>query len=149
MKKSCSTQLRGGHDARSGEFSRWSCHMRIPRICSLLALVVTSASLGYGQGVATGDLHVILTDPQGQPVANASVSARDQSKGTERVASGNGQGEYSILALPPSRYNAIVNAQGFGKQTSDVVITAGASAELAIKVQLREASESVKASSAA
>ena len=120
--------------------------MRIPKI-SLLALVVTSASLVYGQGVATGDLHVTVKDPQDQPIANASVSARDQAKGTERVASGNGLGEYSIFALSPSRYSVIVNAQGFAKQTSDVVINVGASAEISIKLKVGQASDTVSVSS--
>src|ERR1700730_7157737 len=105
--------------------------MRIPKIVVSVALVLILASLVYGQGVATGDLHVAVKAPQGQPVANATVIARDQAKGIERPASGNGQGEYSISGLPPASYTVTVSAAGFTKATaSDVGITVGGSVAL-------------------
>src|SRR5579862_2559427 len=89
----------------------------------LSAAFILTASL-YGQGVSTGDLRVTVTDPQGQPVANANVTARDGAKGIERAATGNGEGQYSFLALPPGSYVVTVNAQGFGKANApNVVIT--------------------------
>jgi hypothetical protein len=115
----------------------------------LSAAFILTASL-YGQGVSTGDLRVTVTDPQGQPVANANVIARDGAKGIERAATGNGEGQYSFLALPPGSYVVTVNAQGFGKANApNVVITVGGSLELPISLTLASTTETVEVNSAA
>src|SRR5260370_22065989 len=119
--------------ASSREFSRWRSYMRIPRICLLLALVLAITSLVYGQGVASGDLHVTVKDPQGNLVSNATVTVRDEAKGIERPAASNGLGGYSAQALPPASYTVTVNASGFAAATAPgVVITIGGDEELPI-----------------
>ena len=89
--------------------------MRTLRICLLTLIAALSTSIAFGQGVATGDLHVTVKDPTGTAVASASVTVRDDAKGIERPAAGNGQGEYSALALPPGSYTVSVDAKGFAK----------------------------------
>ncbi len=124
--------------------------MRTLRLLLTLSAALTLASSLYGQGVATGDLRVTVTDPQGQSVASASVSARNGGKGIERAATGNGQGQYSFLSLPPGSYVVTVNAQGFAKASApDVVITVGGSLELPISLTLASTKEVVEVSSAA
>jgi len=124
--------------------------MRIPRICSFVALAVIYCSAAYGQGIASGDLHVTVRDPKGSFVPNATVRARDEAKGTEHNASGNAAGEYSVLALPPASYSVTVSAPGFATATaSHVVITVGGSAELPISLKVASTSESVEVSSEA
>ena len=75
--------------------------MRTLRLC-LVSLVVLLPSFFYGQGVATGDLHVTVKDPQGSLVTSATVTVRDEAKGIERSAASNGSGGYSAQALPPA-----------------------------------------------
>ena len=88
-------------------------------------------NLSFAQGVATGDLHVIVKDPKGSVVTNATVTARDQAQAFERSTSANTDGEYRIVALPPGQYSVTVEAPGFSKaQANDVAITVGQSAEL-------------------
>ena len=124
--------------------------MRTLKLFLLLSSAIILTSPLFGQGVSTGDLRVSVTDPQGQPVANASVSARNGAKGIERVASGNGEGQYSFLSLPPGSYVVTVNAQGFSKASApDVVITVGGSLELPISLTLASTTETVEVSSAA
>jgi hypothetical protein len=124
--------------------------MRTLNLFPLLLSAIILTSPLFGQGVSTGDLRVTVTDPQGQPVANATVSARNGAKGIERVASGNGEGQYSFLLLPPGSYVVTVNAQGFGKASApDVVITVGGSLELPISLTLASTTETVEVSSAA
>src|ERR1700690_1165096 len=109
--------------------------MRITKIFLLAFLMVLSASLVYGQGVATGDLHVTVKDPQGNLVTNATVTVRDEAKGIERPAASNGAGEYSAQTLPPASYTVTVNAPGFATKTATgVVITVGGVEELPIKL---------------
>ncbi len=90
--------------------------MRIPRIILLASLVIFFASLVYGQGVATGDLHVSVKDPQGNLVTNATVTVRDEAKGIERPAASNGAGEYSAQTLPPASYTVTVNCAGIRRR---------------------------------
>ena len=124
--------------------------MRTLKPILLLASAVLLTCSLFGQGVSTGDLRVTVTDPQGQPVANASVSARDGAKGIERVASGDGGGQYSFLLLPPGSYIVTVNAQGFARASApDVVITVGDSLELPVSLTLASTTETVEVSSAA
>jgi hypothetical protein len=124
--------------------------MRNLRICSLVALAIIFCSTAYGQGVASGDLHVTVRDPKGSFVPNATVRALDEAKGTEHTASGNAVGEYSVLALPPASYSVTVSAPGFATATaSHVVITVGGSAELPISLKVASTSETVEVSSEA
>src|SRR5438477_8639574 len=96
-----------------GEFSRRRSFMRTLRLCLLLSLVVLLPSFFFGQGVATGDLHVTVKDPQGSLVTSATVIVRDEAKGIERAAATNGAGGYSAQALPPASYTVSVRAAGF------------------------------------
>lgn len=124
--------------------------MRILKTLTAVVLAVVFSSLAYGQGVASGDLHVTVRDPKGSLVANASVRVRDEAKGIEHVASANSAGVYSALALPPSSYMVIATAPGFATTSaSHVVITVGSSEELPIVLSVAATTETVEVSSEA
>jgi hypothetical protein len=102
-------------------------------LCFLLLSVV---ALGQG-GVATGDLHVIVKDPKGSLVTNATVTVRDAAKGLERSATSDGQGGYGARLLPPGTYSVIVEAPGFAHvENTGVTITVGELAELQVALSL-------------
>ena len=123
--------------------------MRFPKIFLILMSAVGMSAALYGQGVATGDLHVMVTDPQGKAVADAKVTASNANQGIERAASSNGEGEYSFLSLPPGSYVVTVNEQGFAKASATgVVITVGGSLELPIVLSVARTEETVEVSSA-
>ncbi len=124
--------------------------MRTLKLFLLLSSAIIFTSPLFGQGVASGNLRVTVTDPQGQAVANATVTARNGAKGIERLASGNGEGQYSFLSLPPGSYVVTVNAQGFAKASApDVVITVGGSMELPVSLSLASTKDVVDVPSAA
>ena len=107
--------------------------MRILRFCFFLFPGLIFVPLVYGQGISTGDLHVMVVDPQRKPVASARVVASDVTNGIERVASGTGEGRYSLRGLPPGAYVVTVNAPQFVKATlSNVLVTVGGSIELPV-----------------
>lgn len=125
-------------------------YMRIQRLCLVIGVALMLASLALGQGVATGDLHILVKDPQGQAVANATVVVRDQAKGAQREASANGVGGYDLLALPPASYAVTVTAAGFATLTAnDVVVTVGGSATLPVTLSIQGTKETVTVSSEA
>jgi len=121
--------------------------MRILKISLFVPLVIGLAAAAYAQGVASGDLRVVVKDPQGSPVAGATVVARDQAKGIERQASGNGVGEYTFQALAPATYTITVKAQGFATATAPgITVTVGGSAELPVTLSIASSAETVEVS---
>jgi hypothetical protein len=124
--------------------------MVVRKLVSVLCLVVMLAALGFAQGASTGDLHITVKDPKGGLVTNASVTARDETKGLERASSQNGDGQYQILLLPPGQYRVIVQAPGFGAATvKQVAITVGQQAEIPITLSVAGTQEVIDVSSAA
>ncbi len=114
-------------------------------------LVVLVSSIAFGQGgVATGDLHITVKDPNGSFVANAKVTVSDAAKGLERTATGDTQGGYSARLLPPGTYTVVVEAPGFGKvEAKEVSIPVGGLVELPVALALASGKEVVEVSSQA
>jgi len=124
--------------------------MTMRKLVSLIVLMLALSAFGFAQGAATGDLHVTVKDPKGSVVTDATVTVRDLAKGLERAGTGNGQGEYGILLLPPGTYQVTVEAAGFAKAKVDnVAITVGQSADLPIVLGLAGAQEVVNVSAGA
>lgn len=117
---------------------------------AVLSIWLLCASIALAQSVATGDLHATVKDPSGKLVTNAKVVASDAAKGLERVGSGNGQGEYRVLALPPGTYKVTVEAVGFARvEMEKVDITVGQVVELPVTLSLAGTKEIVNVTSAA
>jgi len=124
--------------------------MRIQRLCLVVGFALLFPSLALAQGVATGDLHILVKDPQGQAVTNATVLVRDQAKGVQREASANGSGSYDLVALPPASYAVTVTAAGFAPLTAnDITVTVGGSATLPVTLAIQGTKETVTVSSEA
>jgi hypothetical protein len=104
----------------------------------------------YAQGVATGDLRVMVKDPKGEVVTNATVTVRDVAKGVERTGTGDGRGAYSIPLLPPGTYAVTVEAPGFAKaEAANVGVTVGGLVELPINLTIAGGKELVEVSAQA
>ena len=125
--------------------------IRMLRSVSGCFFFLVLAALGFGQGgSATGDLHVTVKDPRGNLVANATVTVRDEAKGLERTATGDGQGGYSAHLLPPGTYAVTIDAAGFsGILSTGVVITVGGLVELPVTLAVATGKEVVEVSSQA
>jgi hypothetical protein len=124
--------------------------MTMRKLVPLTVLMLALTTFGFAQGASTGDLHLTVKDPKGSLVTNAAVMARDQGKGLGRAGTGNGQGEYRILLLPPGTYQVTVDAAGFAKATvENVSITVGQVADLPIELAVAGTQEVVNVSSSA
>jgi hypothetical protein len=117
-------------------------------IKAVSALLLLSSAIAWAQGgAATGDLHVIVKDPQGQALTTARVIVRDVAKGVERVATSDGQGGYSAQLLPPGTYSVRVSAGGFGTiENTGVAVTVGGLVELPVTLQVSGKTEIVDVS---
>ncbi|HEX4536787.1 MAG TPA: carboxypeptidase-like regulatory domain-containing protein, partial [Candidatus Acidoferrum sp.] len=63
--------------------------------------------------VAGATLSGLVTDDQGGPVANATVSVKNAGTGVAREVSSNSDGIYSAPNLLPGEYEVTVTATGF------------------------------------
>jgi outer membrane receptor protein involved in Fe transport len=124
--------------------------MNLQKTISFAISLLLLSSVAFAQGSATGDLHVMVKDPNGGMVTNATVVAREEAKGLERSTNVNAQGEYRILALPPGNYTVTVDAPGFAKTTAEhVTITVGQMAELPVALTIAGGREVVEVNSQA
>src|SRR5437899_7672720 len=124
--------------------------MNLRKTVSLAISLLLLSTVAFAQGSATGDLHVIVKDPNGGMVTNATVAAREEAKGLERSTNVNAQGEYRIVALPPGNYTVTVDAPGFAKTTAEhVSITVGQMAELPVALTIAGGREVVEVNSQA
>src|SRR5580698_6705488 len=113
-------------ESRTGENS-----MTTRKLVSLAVFMLLLTGFGFGQGVATGDLHITVNDPHGNLVTNATVTVRDLARGLERTTTANTNGEYRVVLLLPGNYTVVAQAPGFANaEVQNVAITVGGVAEL-------------------
>ena len=124
--------------------------MTIRKLVSLAVVILLLTGFGFGQGVATGDLHVTVKDPSGNLVTSATVTVRDQAKGLERATTTNIDGQYRIVLLPPGTYSVVVQAKGFANaEAQNVTITVGGVADLPVSLAVEGTQVTVNVSGTA
>jgi hypothetical protein len=74
---------------------------------NLLLVTAASAQSVYGSLFGT------VTDSTGAAVPNATITVKDEAKGTVVTATSNGSGDYSVPHLIPDTYDLKVAAKGF------------------------------------
>ncbi len=104
-------------------------------------------SLTASAQVNTADLGGQVLDPQGLAVAGAKVTVKNLATGATRTAASNDSGRYSIVGLPPGRYELTLEAQGLAKLVNpEIVLTIGQSAEFDAHMKLQAGAETVTVS---
>ena len=93
---------------------------RLLTVCLFLLQTVAMAQ------VATTSLRGTVYDGKGAVISGAAVTIVNPATGFTRTANSDSQGNYQFLELPPSTYDATVNAEGFGllKQPGLVLLVA-------------------------
>jgi len=102
----------------------------------LAVMLFASVSASYAQQVF-GSIYGTVTDANGGGVPNAKVTITDQNKGTSFDLLTDASGNYNKGQLIPDGYKVTVEAAGFSKTTSDVIIVQVDSAQkydVALKV---------------
>lgn len=108
-----------------------------------LFLMCSLALTAFGQST-TGSLSGSINDPSGAVVSGATVTAVNSATGAERSAESSGTGTFDFQALQPGRYTVTVEAKGFRKAVvREVVVSVGSNAEVAIPLEIGQASETV------
>lgn len=80
-----------------------------------------TVNFAFGQGT-TGQISGTVTDPNGALVQGANVKLTNSETNLSRDTVSNQDGAFSFQLLPPARYMLEINAQGFAKYRSEVVV---------------------------
>lgn len=123
--------------------------MRQPRLFdhlirfSIFALaIMLLASTAPGQS-DTGSIAGTIKDQNGGIVPGASVTAKNQHTGEERMGTSNTDGTFSIPALKASAYTVTATATGLGATVKDVEVNVGRETNLNIGMKLGDVTASV------
>jgi hypothetical protein len=83
----------------------------------ILFALLTSASALAQSGRFTGQ----VTDQEGGAIPGATVQVVNQTTLVKRETKTDGAGAYAVPSLPPGQYQVIVEAEGFGRRSSEIV----------------------------
>src|SRR3954451_18060538 len=86
------------------------------RVCLFSAIFVTSSLAQFEQGAIVGQVN----DPQGAPIAGATVQIRSSTTNVSREVTTSASGEYNSLPLPPGVYIVTVRQHGFRDKAIEV-----------------------------
>ena len=81
------------------------------------------AATTFAQSLDTVTIAGRITDPNGQSVAGATVTATQVETGTERTATTDDDGRYQIVQLQPGTYNVKSTGGGFGTSEKQGLVT--------------------------
>jgi len=105
------------------------CVSSVVSLLFLFIAVCISAPAAKSQAI-NATLSGRITDTSGGTVSKARVTIISTATGFTRTAQSSETGEYTIPALPAGEYTVSVEFTGFGKQSKNVILQVGQSAEL-------------------
>ncbi len=119
------------------------------RLCLLISVCVPF-SIGVFAQSDNGTINGSVMDPSGAVVPNATVTVKNQATGSERSATANEAGVYSITNIPPGGYTVTVVASGFKRfESTNNKLDPSSTLEVNATLQLGSATETVEVSAAA
>ena len=90
---------------------------------SIVSLVLFAmCAIAFGQGTTTGAIGGVVTNPNKEVVAGASVAVKNTGTGKEDTVSTDEQGRFKVTNLDPGTYSITINASGFSAFTQERVI---------------------------
>src|ERR1700688_5229360 len=106
-----------------------SCAFLAVSLAFSLMLICIAAPKANGQAI-TATLSGRILDTSGGSVSKARVTIASAATGFARTVQSSDAGEYTIPAWPAGEYTVSVEIAGFGKQSKNVILQVGQSAEL-------------------
>jgi Carboxypeptidase regulatory-like domain len=110
-----------------------------------LLLAIAACSALFAQAPGTGAISGVVFDPSGRVVANAAITATDESTHASRVVLSEAQGVFRVTLLPPGRYTISVKSSGFAEQISkSIPVTVSETTSIVVNLPLAAANASVE-----
>lgn len=101
-----------------------------PALCAIGILTLWTGSMAPLHAQAAGSTLSGTITASGTAVANAKVTAKNNTTGQTAEAQTDSAGLYTITNLPPGDYAVSVTAEGMSEQTGNVTLAAGAPQKL-------------------
>jgi hypothetical protein len=111
-----------------------------------LALLVSTPTRAQVVGATVSGT---ITDPRGDSVPNAKVSAKNLATSVTTTTTSNTTGAFSIANLNPADYEVSASATGFSTAVTKVTLTVGAKQELNFALKVGQVTEFVEVTGAA
>ncbi|HWY57446.1 MAG TPA: carboxypeptidase regulatory-like domain-containing protein [Terriglobales bacterium] len=128
-----------------------TCHFRsmfgrnrFTWLLAVLALTGTLAVQMVGQSSVTGDIAGTVTDPSGAVVSGAKVSAKSTTTDVTQTTTTNAGGSFRLPLLKPGTYRLTVTQNGFRTASETVEVAVSAVANVSIKLDVGQTSETVE-----
>src|SRR5687767_11886584 len=83
-------------------------------------IVILSFSVAVQAQTGLSSVRGLVTDPQGQAVAGATVNLTNTERNFTRTQTTNDEGAYIFSAVPPGTYRLEAESQGFKKAVAEV-----------------------------
>lgn len=120
---------------------------KFTRFLAVGILLLFASVAGFAQ--TTGSLSGTVQDPNGAPVAGASVTVKKMDTGEQRNVTTNERGAFSFDIVNPGVYMVTVETKGFKKSVAnDVIVSVSKETQLGISLEIGVATETVTVSSA-
>ncbi|HZT32562.1 MAG TPA: carboxypeptidase regulatory-like domain-containing protein [Bryobacteraceae bacterium] len=114
------------------------------------AAVIAGHEAAFGQAVAGGQIHGVVTDPSGSAVVGAQVTAEQGNSGLHRSTLSGGDGGFVLPNLPVGPYSLQVAAKGFSNyRQAGIVIQVGDNLAVNVSLKVGAVSEAVEVSAGA
>lgn len=108
----------------------WFLAVCIVCLCAFSNFAIAQANAQ----AATASISGTVKDPTGQPIAFATISAKNDATGTTTEAHSDTSGAFTIANLPPGEYDLSIAASGFAGQTTKLTVDSGTPPPLSIQM---------------
>ncbi|HEX8494198.1 MAG TPA: TonB-dependent receptor [Pyrinomonadaceae bacterium] len=119
--------------------------MRLFTVSLLILCLSLFTMSAFAQSSTTGSIEGMVTDPDGRPVPNATVTVSGSNLISPQTAQTDDEGRYRVLNLPPGRYTVVVGATaGFQETTrNDVEVNLSKTSSADVQVGIAGTTASV------
>src|ERR1041385_3875177 len=108
---------------------------KIVRVCFVTLLVLALSAVAFAQSTTTGAIGGVVTNPNKEVVAGATVSVKNVGTNKEDSATTDDTGRFKVANLQPGAYAVTVNSSGFSPMTSEnVVVEVGRETSLEVSL---------------
>ncbi len=115
-------------------------------LASILVLLLSTPTRAQVVGATVSGS---ITDPRGDAIPNAKVSAKNLATGVSTTTTTNATGAFSIANLNPADYEISANAAGFSTAVTKVTLTVGAKQEVNLALKVGQVTQIVEVTGAA
>ncbi len=95
------------------------------KLSFVLSFILGMSAIAFGQSTVAGAIGGVVTNPNKEVIANASVTVRNTETNKEDTATTDDQGRFKVPGLQPGTYAITINGAGFSPYTQEATVEVG------------------------